>query len=83
MLPRSAPRVDDIAPFHVMELLARAKELEAAGRDIAHMEVGEPDFPTPAPIVTAAQAHLAGGRVFYTPAHSPPSPASCGNAAGS
>jgi len=68
MLPRSAPRVDDIAPFHVMELLARAKELEAAGRDIAHMEVGEPDFPTPAPIVTAAQAHLAGGRVFYTPA---------------
>jgi len=51
-----------------MELLARAKELEAAGRDIAHMEVGEPDFPTPAPIVTAAQAHLAGGRVFYTPA---------------
>lgn len=68
MLPRSAPRVDDIAPFHVMELLARAKELEAAGRDIVHMEVGEPDFPTPAPIVAAAQAHLAGGRVFYTPA---------------
>lgn len=68
MLPRSAPRVDDIAPFHVMELLARAKELEAAGRDIVHMEVGEPDFPTPAPIVAAAQAHLADGRVFYTPA---------------
>lgn len=68
MLPRSAPRVDDIAPFHVMELLARAKELEAAGRDIVHMEVGEPDFPTPVPIVAAAQAHLAGGRVFYTPA---------------
>lgn len=68
MLPRFAPRVDDIAPFHVMELLARAKELEAAGRDIVHMEVGEPDFPTPAPIVAAAQAHLAGGRVFYTPA---------------
>lgn len=68
MPPRSAPRVDDIAPFHVMELLTRAKALEAKGRDIIHMEVGEPDFPTPAPIIAAAQAHLAGGRVFYTPA---------------
>ena len=68
MPSRSAPRVDDIAPFHVMELLTRAKALEAEGRDIIHMEVGEPDFPTPAPIIAAAQAHLAGGRVFYTPA---------------
>lgn len=68
MPPRSAPRVDEIAPFHVMELLARAKALEAEGRDIIHMEVGEPDFPTPAPIIAAAQAHLASGRVFYTPA---------------
>lgn len=68
MPPRSAPRVADIAPFHVMELLARAKVLEAEGRDIIHMEVGEPDFPTPEPIIAAAQAHLAGGRVFYTPA---------------
>lgn len=58
----------DIAPFHVMELLARAKTLEAQGRDIIHMEVGEPDFPTPAPIIAAAQAHLASGKVFYTPA---------------
>ncbi len=68
MPPPSAPRLDDIAPFHVMELLTRAKALEAAGRDIIHMEVGEPDFPTPAPIIAAAQAHLATGRVFYTPA---------------
>jgi aspartate/methionine/tyrosine aminotransferase len=68
MPPLSAPRVDDIAPFHVMELLTRAKALEAAGRDIIHMEVGEPDFPTPAPVIAAAQAHLATGRVFYTPA---------------
>lgn len=63
-----ASRLADIAPFHVMELLARAKALEAEGRDIIHMEVGEPDFPTPAPIVAAAQAHIATGRVFYTPA---------------
>jgi aspartate/methionine/tyrosine aminotransferase len=51
-----------------MELLARAKALEAEGRHIIHMEVGEPDFPTPAPIIAAAQAHIASGRVFYTPA---------------
>ena len=51
-----------------MELLARAKALEAAGRDIIHMEVGEPDFPTPEPIIAAAQAHIATGKVFYTPA---------------
>jgi aspartate/methionine/tyrosine aminotransferase len=68
MPPRSAPRVDDIAPFHVMELLTRAKALEAAGHDVIHMEVGEPDFPTPEPVIAAAQAYLAAGRVFYTPA---------------
>lgn len=65
---RPASRTAAIAPFHVMELLSRAKELEAAGRDIVHMEVGEPDFPTPEPIVRAAQAAIAEGRVFYTPA---------------
>lgn len=65
---RSASRLADIAPFHVMELLTRAKALEAAGRDIIHMEVGEPDFPTPAPIVESAQRAIADGRIFYTPA---------------
>ena len=63
-----ASRLAHIAPFHVMELLARAKALEADGRDIVHMEVGEPDFPTPEPIVAAAQAQIASGRIFYTPA---------------
>ena len=67
MIP-SASRLADIEPFHVMELLTRAKQLEAEGRDIIHMEVGEPDFPTPAPIVEAAQRAIAGGRMFYTPA---------------
>ncbi|MFC5302387.1 pyridoxal phosphate-dependent aminotransferase [Azospira restricta] len=65
---QAASRVAEIAPFHVMELLTRAKALEAAGRDIIHMEVGEPDFPTPQPIVDAAQRAIAGGRMFYTPA---------------
>ena len=63
----AASRTHDIAPFHVMELLARAQALEAAGRDIVHMEVGEPDFPTPEPIIRAGQAALAAGRTFYTP----------------
>ena len=68
-MPRfPASRLDKIAPFHVMELLARAKALEAAGHDIIHMEIGEPDFTTPPTIIAAAQAHLATGRVFYTPA---------------
>ncbi len=63
-----ASRLQKIAPFHVMELLARAQALAAQGRDIIHMEVGEPDFPTPATIVAAAQAQIASGRVYYTPA---------------
>ena len=58
----------DIAPFHVMELLTRARQLEAEGRSIIHMEVGEPDFPTPPPIIEAAQAFIREGKVFYTPA---------------
>jgi aspartate/methionine/tyrosine aminotransferase len=56
----------DIEPFHVMELMAKAKALEAQGRDIVHMEVGEPDFPTPQPIVEAAQRFIATGNVHYT-----------------
>lgn len=63
-----ADRLADIQPFHVMELLRRARELEAMGRDIIHMEVGEPDFPTPAPVVEAATRFLARGDVHYTAA---------------
>lgn len=63
-----ARRMADIAPFHVMALLARAKELEAQGRSIVHMEIGEPDFPTAAPIVAAGQRALAEGRTRYTAA---------------
>lgn len=63
-----AARMAEIAPFHVMELMTRAAQLEAEGRDIVHMEVGEPDFPTPAPVLAAAQAFLGNGRVAYTSA---------------
>jgi aspartate/methionine/tyrosine aminotransferase len=61
-----AARMADIAPFQVMELMAKAKAIEAQGRDIVHMEVGEPDFPTAAPIVEAAQRFIATGHVHYT-----------------
>jgi aspartate/methionine/tyrosine aminotransferase len=63
-----ASRLHDIPPFHVMELLSRAQELEALGRDIIHMEVGEPDFPSPQPVIDAAQKFISNGQVRYTPA---------------
>jgi aspartate/methionine/tyrosine aminotransferase len=61
-------RMAQIAPFHVMELMARAQALEAQGRSVIHLEVGEPDFPTAAPILAAAQRFLSGGHVHYTAA---------------
>lgn len=63
-----ARRMDAIAPFHVMDIIARTHTLEAQGRSIIHMEVGEPDFPTPAPIIAAGQQALTAGRTRYTPA---------------
>ncbi|MFP4610575.1 MAG: pyridoxal phosphate-dependent aminotransferase [Thiohalophilus sp.] len=61
-------RIDRIQPFRVMALLGEARELEQQGRDIVHMEIGEPDFPTPAPVIAAATRAIAGGEVHYTPA---------------
>jgi aspartate/methionine/tyrosine aminotransferase len=55
-------------PFHVMALLERAQALEAAGHDILHLEVGEPDFPCAAPIMDAARRALDRGQTRYTPA---------------
>ena len=63
-----ARRMAAIQPFYVMALLARARELEAQGRDIVHMEIGEPDFETPAPIVAAGIEALRQGCTHYTPA---------------
>jgi aspartate/methionine/tyrosine aminotransferase len=51
-----------------MELLARSRELEARGQSIVHMEVGEPDFPTAAPIVEAGKRALERGYTHYSPA---------------
>lgn len=61
-------RAEEIEPFHVMDILARARVLEAEGSSIIHMEIGEPDFDTPQPIVDAGIAALQSGRHHYTPA---------------
>jgi aspartate/methionine/tyrosine aminotransferase len=65
-------RIDKIEPFRVMQLLERARQLEAGGRRIVHMEIGEPDFPTPAPALEAARRRLDSGQNFYTPSTGAP-----------
>lgn len=65
---KTAGRMQSIQPFHVMALLARARELEAAGRSIIHMEIGEPDFVTPQPLIDAGIRALQDGHTHYTPA---------------
>ena len=65
---RPARRLAEIAPFHVVELLTRARQLEAEGRDIIHMEIGEPDFPTPEPIAQAAVDAIKQDKTLYTQA---------------
>lgn len=65
---KPAARTSLINPFRVMNVLERAKTLEAAGRDIIHLEVGEPDFKTAAPIAEAGLRAIQGGHTAYTPA---------------
>lgn len=68
ILPPFARRLADIEPFRVVEVLTRARELAAAGRDIVHLEAGEPDFSTAPQIIAAAQAALSQGHTYYSPA---------------
>jgi aspartate/methionine/tyrosine aminotransferase len=63
-----ARRVADIEPFRVVEVLTRARALEASGREILHLAAGEPDFTTAAPIVEAGQRALAEGHTGYSAA---------------
>ena len=63
-----AARVAEIEPFRVVEVLSRATELAAAGRDIVHLAAGEPDFATAGPIVEAGRAALARGETHYSQA---------------
>lgn len=59
-------RAQQIKPFLAMELMERAKVLEAQGREIIYLCLGEPDFPTPAAILSATGQALAEGATSYT-----------------
>lgn len=72
-----AERVRKIEPFRVMDIVARAAALEADGHDVVHMEVGEPDFPTPGAIVKAGQKALSAGKTKYTTAQGLPELREC------
>src|SRR5258708_5201844 len=62
----TARRAAEIEPFEVMDVLSRAHALERAGRHVVHMEIGEPDFTAPAPVVEAGVRALREGRTAYT-----------------
>ncbi|MFO7811760.1 MAG: pyridoxal phosphate-dependent aminotransferase [Pelovirga sp.] len=59
-------RVGQVEPFLAMELMERAKIMEAQGRDVIYLSLGEPDFPTPPAIVSAAETALAENSTSYT-----------------
>jgi len=63
-----AQRMSEIGTETAFEVLARARKLEAQGRNIVHLEIGEPDFPTPPNIVEAAEKAVRDGYTHYTPA---------------
>jgi aspartate/methionine/tyrosine aminotransferase len=65
---RTARRAAEIEPFEVMDVLSRAQALERSGRHVVHMEIGEPDFTAPAPVVEAGVRALRDGRTAYTAA---------------
>jgi aspartate/methionine/tyrosine aminotransferase len=62
-----------VPPFMVMDVMAAAARIEAAGGHVVHMEVGQPDRPAPRPAIAAAQAALGQGRIDYTSALGIPS----------
>ena len=65
---RLASRMERLGTETAFEVLAKAKALEAQGRSIIHLEIGEPDFPTPEHIVEAGCQALRDGYTHYTPA---------------
>lgn len=68
MDPRLAYRSRHMGTEAAFRVFARARQLEAAGRDIVHLEMGEPDVPTPAYIRRACASALEAGHTGYTPA---------------
>jgi aspartate aminotransferase len=64
---RLSPHVACLESEGAFEVLGRADRLEALGRDIVHLEIGQPDFPTPPNIVDAAFSAIRGGHTGYGP----------------
>jgi len=69
---RFAERMSRLGTESAFEVLAKARALEAQGREIVHLEIGEPDFDTPSHIVEAACRALRGGATHYTPSNGIP-----------
>ena len=63
-----ATRMERLGTETAFEVLVRAKALEVQGRDVVHLEIGEPDFDTPANIIAAGSEALQGGWTHYGPA---------------
>src|SRR5437660_11762886 len=58
----------DVPPFMVMDVMAAAARIEAAGGHVVHMEVGQPAAPAPRTAIAAAKAALDAGDIGYTAA---------------
>src|SRR3954462_13190463 len=71
-MPQIASRVFELGTENALDVLLKAKALEAKGRSVIHLEVGEPDFPTPPHIVEAGIRALRDGRTRYGPAPGSP-----------
>ncbi|MGY4772345.1 pyridoxal phosphate-dependent aminotransferase [Kribbella sp. CWNU-51] len=63
-----AGRMERLGTESAFEVLAKAKALEASGREVVHLEIGEPDFDTPEHVIAAAQQALDKGFTHYVPA---------------
>src|SRR3954454_20190695 len=63
-----ASRRSEVPPFMVMDVMAAAARIEAAGGHVIHMEVGQPAAPAPRTALDAARAALEDGRIDYTSA---------------
>lgn len=67
-LPALASRTNHIDPFHVMELVKYANQLQESGRSIIHLSIGEPDYTAPEPVLDALNTAARAGRAKYTAA---------------
>ncbi len=67
-----AERMQRIGVESAFDVLVRARALEASGRNIVHLEIGEPDFATPANIIDAAKQALDEGWTHYGPSQGLP-----------